>query len=330
MIHTKKKEFQNLSVEDFKEWEVILQECKDSTIFHTPEWIKIMVDEFSIQCIVLMAYNNDNLVGIFPYFSRNDKFFFKKLSTGIFETPYGGPLALEDNKKEILKILFSKFDKSILVIKSSIFLPPRYNIDFIRKSEFKIRINQAMIIDLDRSEEEIFANFKKSKRTSIRKAIRNNVEIEERGKEDINLFYMMLIDTYDRLNLSPPIKMEFYEKMFDVFEPYGQIKLTIAFYKGEAIASNISLLYKNSIYAWQGASYKEYDKFSPTDLSEWFLIRLGRHEGFKNYNLLHFHDKFGNEITSLKRYKLSFGARPVDYCVLSRKKNLLTQLFSKP
>lgn len=60
-------------------------------------------------------------------------------------------------------------------------------------------------------------------------------------------------------------------------------------------------------------------KYASNDLIHWFIIKKANELDFKKYNMLHFHDSDGNEINSLKNYKMSFGAKLYDYYLMNKR-----------
>lgn len=326
MIKVKKADFNKLSDKEINEWEFVIKNSSDATVFHTYNWVKTIIEEESISCSVIIAYNSGKPVGVYPYFYKIRNFVLKNVITGVFETPYGGPIFLDTTKMDAQYSSIKTQIKESTVIKSTIILPPNYDIDAFRNLNFKITNKETLIIDLNKNEEILWNNLHSMKIRNIKKALKNNVEVKFTGLEDIGEFHAMLESTYKRLGLSSPKPLDFYIKLFNAFKDNNTVKLLTAYRENKPIASCIFLFFKDTIIYWQGASYEEFMKFAPNDLIHWSIIQEGAKMGYKKYNLLHFHDNKGKEIVSLKNYKMSFGAELCNYYIVEREKKLFTFL----
>lgn len=317
MIRFETKKFSDLSNELLIQWENLITKIGEASIFQTKDWIQLMAQDFNANCEIIFAYDDSKLVGLFPYYLTRKKIIFRKYTTSMFETPYGGPIVLNQYRDELLKKLIVFQRQKLFVLGSSIIFPPdEIGINFEIKN-VTTTTKETLIVSLDRPIEEIENSMDKMKVRNIRKAIKNNIQIRDSGPKSVSDFHNLLKETYSRLGLEPPVKLEFYNNLFRHLEPKGRIKLVLAYLDEKPIAASIFLLFNKTIIYWQGASLREYMKFAPNDLIHWSIIKMGHESGYKFYNMLHFHDDKGNEITSLKKYKLSFGSEFNEYKILT-------------
>lgn len=331
MIKIKKIKFEKISEKEIYDWNLVLKNSSDATIFHTPEWINLVAVEDNLNCEVLFCYKDNKPAGVFPYYIKKEKVFLKKVTTSAFETPYGGPISIDTDRREILNALVIAHKKKYLFLSSNIVLPPDYQIDVFSRQSCIIRNKETLQVSIERSKEELWNNLHNMKRRNIKKALKNNITIKSTGIEYVRDFHSMLAATYNRLKLPPPKPINFYTNLFELLEPLERINLLMAFKDDKPIGAAIFLFFKDSIIYWQGASYEEYMKYAPNDLIHWNVIENGTKSGFKKYNMLHFHDSNGDEITSLKNYKLSFGTALHKYYHVEYKNRLFSVLkqFSK-
>lgn len=318
MIEVIKVDFVKITEKQKKDWNIVLENSNAATIFHTPEWIQMIDSYIPAKCELFIAYHNDQPVGVFPYYIKKGKMFSKKATTAAFETPYGGPIIIEDSNEDIIVELLRKQEESLVLVKSKIILPPNSDTKPYQFQKFKSFENSAIVLNLAPSEDELFSQLHKMKKRNIKKAKNNNVEIFDDANKYLQDFHLMLQDTYKRLELLPPKPIEFYQRLLEILIPLNRVRLLVAFYEGKAIASGIYLLYKKNIIFWQGAAYREYMKLGPNDLVHWDIIKYGKANGFEKYNLLHFHDNKGVELESLKKFKQGFGGVPTPYYVFNK------------
>ena len=326
MIKINKVEFSKISKNDIKAWNFVLENSNNATIFHTPEWIFLMVDKIGVEGEILIAYDNENPIGIFPYYLKKGKLFSKKSTTGSFETPYGGPIKINKSKENTIVELLKKQEESLVIVKSKVIVPPFTNIDSFKLQNFKFVEKGAIVLDLELSEDDLYMQLYKMKKRNIKKAIKNNIKIVSSNSNQLFEFHEMIKDTYKRLELTAPKSIDFYSKLMDSLFSLNRVKLLIAYLDDKPIASAIYLLYKNTIIFWQGAAYREYMKFGVNDLLHWEIIKYGKNNGFNNYNLLHFHDDMGNELEQLKKFKEGFGGVLTPYYSFDKEFNLNSKL----
>ena len=84
-----------------------LKNCPTSTIFHTLEWNRLLSSVFNTKSEkyrAMIAIENGQIVGFFPYMLNRRFPPIRNLYSppSKYETPYGGPLCLDDN-------IFTKF-----------------------------------------------------------------------------------------------------------------------------------------------------------------------------------------------------------------------------
>jgi len=313
MIKISKIEFAKISKNKLKDWNYVLEFSNEATIFHTPEWIFFMIEKTGVKGEILIAYNNNKPVGIFPYYLKKGKFFFNKSTTGTFETPYGGPIHIKGSNKNIIIQLLKNLEKNFNIVKTTVFYPPKRNNDPFKDLNYSFKKKESMVLSLEPTEEELWSQLHKMKKRNVRKAEKNDVRIIDSDLKYISDFHCLLSDTYNRLSLRPPKEIDFYNKLFELFLPLNRIKLLIAEFNGKPIAAAIFLLYKETMIFWQGASYREFMKYGPNDLIHWSIIKFGKQHGFNSYDLLQFHDNKGDELEPLKKFKQGFGAIPQPY-----------------
>ena len=79
----------------------------------------------------------------------------------------------------------------------------------------------------DQTEEKIFANMKRNTRNHIRKAEKMGVKIRELKREELGIFKQITESTSARRNFTDK-PLSYYEKMYDLFHPRGEVKFMLA------------------------------------------------------------------------------------------------------
>lgn len=79
----------------------------------------------------------------------------------------------------------------------------------------------------DKSEDDMMKNMKPNTRNTIRKALKNGIEIDELRKEDLGEFFKIMEETGKRKGFNVR-NLKYYENMYDLYKPKDQIKFLIA------------------------------------------------------------------------------------------------------
>lgn len=319
----KEFDFSKLDENHFKDWNMILQNNNSNTVFQTPEWIRLSLKWSVSNGSLILAYNDSKPVGAYFYYKKPHKYFLSKSSTGIFESPYGGPVIIEGENDKVYDLMIQKLERKILISNITVIVPPFANVQPFLRSGFKDVVKETMVLELDKPEEELFAQMHQMKRRNIKKALKNGIQIIHKDVSGLDEYHSMLVSTYERLNLKAPRSISYYKDVFEALGPKKRILLSIAYLDDKPIASGLFLIYNSNAIFWQGASYQEFMKFGANDLIHWDMIQYCKAEELSYYNLLHFHDDQGNELESLKRFKEGFGAKSTPYHLLVKKSKFL-------
>ncbi len=79
----------------------------------------------------------------------------------------------------------------------------------------------------DQTEEKIFADMKRNTRNHIRKAEKMGVKVRELKREELGIFKQITESTSARRNFTDK-PLSYYEKMYDLFHPRGEVKFMLA------------------------------------------------------------------------------------------------------
>ncbi len=218
-----------------------------------------------------------------------------------------GPLNIEFFKtiKEI-----AKREKAIFLHLESMFDVQHRTLKNWVKSDKDIQPKKTLILDLtnaggsEKSEDEIFNNFKKDVRYSIRLAQSRGVAVSFSDNYD-PVFYRVVGQAAKRGKFQP-FSESYYQKMFEAASEQFQVKLCFAKYKGEVVAASILVIFnKSATYLHSGSSSKHRDVQAPS-LLQWEQIKLAKKLGCIQYDFWGI-DK--NKWPGVTHFKLGFNGR---------------------
>jgi serine/alanine adding enzyme len=179
--------------------------------------------------------------------------------------------------------------------------------------EYEDRLN--FLIDLNRSEEEVWRQIHRSMMETINEKQRNGVIIEDiDDKPPIQTFYVFLKDVYHHAKM-PVADISLFEAIYDILVPKGMAKFHLTKHNGEYIGGRLSLMSSKTIYVYLVGVLKRYTDLNANPLLNWHAIEWGSENGYhtgdfggagkqdEEYGVREFKRRFGGELVSFGRYK---------------------------
>jgi len=166
------------------------------------------------------------------------------------------------------------------------------------------------LIDLDRSEEDLWNSIGK-KRRHVRKAEKNNLKVKEvENEKELEVFYEILKETSENANI--PIKdFKLFSNIFNILVPEGLAKIYLATINETYVGGRLTLNYKNTIYDWYACSSKKYLHLHPNEFLVWHILSWGSKNGYSMFDF----GGAGNpdKPYGVREFKREFGGNLVNY-----------------
>jgi len=188
-------------------------------------------------------------------------------------------------------------------------------------SDTPVAPRATVLLDVEPDEDEILAAMSSKTRYNIRLSGRRSVTVRDGDAADMSTYHDLLVATGVRQGFTPP-PMRYFRHMWDVLEPRGQIRLSVADVDGVPVAAQIAVGFGdtvvNKLSVWSG----EAGKHRPNEAVQWATIRWAHAHGYRRYDLegmelaaAHavLRDEALPESTSqsVTSYKLGYGGRVV-------------------
>jgi len=155
---------------------------------------------------------------------------------------------------------------------------------YIEKSRKNHEPAQTIMLDLNKSEEEILSQMKPKTRYNIRLSGKKGVEIEVSRKpsEDIEIFYEISKETAkrDQISIHP---FEYYRKMVTEIGN-DKIKLYLAKHEGRVVSAIIVSFFGGVATYLHGASSNEHRNVMANYALQWESIKYAKKIGCKKYD----------------------------------------------
>lgn len=180
------------------------------------------------------------------------------------------------------------------------------------KHEFKnapihILAETLWLLDLNKSEEELLSEMRKTNRNLIRRAIKENVKIiKSNDIKDIDIFLSLHKETVQRHKFTPYTD-EFIKKQVEAFKDDNQAVIFTALHNNECLASAIIMYYGNMASYHHGASKPS--KIPASYLLQWEAIKEAKNRNCKIYNFWGIYDgnKKNHPFRGITHFKTGFG-----------------------
>jgi hypothetical protein len=295
------------------EWDEFVYNHPLGNIFQTSYYANIFSERFLDWYLVILLEQNEIVGGmlsqVWPYLG------FRNYRLATFKSVYG-PLILE--KEEYVPIVIrSMFDKVIKIKPlQHIILTSSYRhseeIKNLGYSEVHHAIKGTFIIDLRKSEKELWRSLEKRCRYAIKRAQKLGVRIVKMDRDfSPYLYYRIHLETARRLNITPN-PLSFYTNIWrNLADKFADFYF--ALFDNKPIAAAIIFKYKNMAYYYSSALLKEFKNTNAMNLLIWNLLLNLKDEGYKFFDMLFHPAKNDTESPEYGLYifKRSFGGQEV-------------------
>ena len=272
-------------VQDKKIWEDFLLSSSPNTFLQSWDWGEFH-DSLGRKKWRLGLFSKNKLVGIALVLKYNTRL-------GNYLYVPRGPI-LDWSEGEKFSVIFEKL-KEIAVEENCMFIKldpllqdTAENREVFSKLGFKsavtfVQVEDAWLLPLDKSEDEILAQMRKTTRYLIRNEPKQGVEIEISTKqEDAKKFVALLFSTASRKGFANHPK-KYYLKQFEIFAGEAQEKLFIAKKGGRVLSMAMIMFYGEMGYYLHAASNPEESQSVGYSL-QWEAIKQAKKQGLKYYN----------------------------------------------
>lgn len=200
-------------------------------------------------------------------------------------------------------------EKSIFLKLEPEMADPEYltSLGFI-KSKKEIQPLRTLVLDLEKTEDELLAAMHKKTRYDIRVAQKHGAAIRELNLGDLGETWRIfrVASSRNRFHLHP---RSYYEKMIEVLRPSGFLKIFGAFFDEELVAVVFTIFYNKCAIYIHGAFDHDQKGLGAPHLLNWHIIREAKKLGFQKYDFWGISEKY----PGVTRFKRRFGGDEVVY-----------------
>ncbi|MFH1643225.1 MAG: peptidoglycan bridge formation glycyltransferase FemA/FemB family protein [Patescibacteria group bacterium] len=217
----------------------------------------------------------------------------------------------EEEKKESLNVFFKELQKQ-----ASVFMRIEPNDHLSDISNFKsedspkrIQPEKTLLLDLTRSESEIFNNFQSKTRYNIRLAEKKEIKIGFLNEYD-PIFFDLIKKTRERQEISF-YEEQYYKNIFDFQSDDFKVNLVLAELNNKVIVASLVVFFGNTVTSLHTGSDYKYRQFKAPHLLRWRIIQEAKSRGYELYDFWGINEEKYPGITYFKKgfsdYEFSYG-----------------------
>ena len=263
-------------------------------------------------------FKNEKLVGVMLAVLENAK-------RATYITVPGGPIIDWGNKdlvqqfKETISNIAKSEEAAFVRVRPQNFQTPE-NAKLFENLDFKIapmhlHAELTRQLDLDKSEDEILSEMRKTTRYEIKQAIKLGIKITtSKDPHDIDDFYKLQNETAKRQHFVE-FDRNFLKEQFKVFVKDGQVLLYTAWLGKKKLAQAFIIFYGEEADYHYGASTLDGRKYPGAYLIQWAAIKEAKKRGVKRYNLWGVapEQDVNHRFRGVSVFKRGFGGKDVNY-----------------
>lgn len=182
---------------------------------------------------------------------------------------------------------------------------------FFESAGFGYEDHLNILVDLTKSEEELWKEVNSKRRNEIRRATKEGTTFEVKNDiESLRECYAILKEVYSRAKL-PLFKLDFFENLYKYLQGDAKLHIFTAVFEGKIIGCMLALGYNGILYDYYAGARSEYYKKYPNDLIPWEVFLWGKKNGYHTFD-------FGGAGKpgvpyKVRDYKKQFGGTMVNY-----------------
>ena len=308
--------------DDLKDdWENVSDNSDQAWLYHRFDWHRIFKESWNPETFSFLVALNGKIIGIFPMQRHmGNPILFDSQAMGT-----GGLAVLNGldgfHKSNISSAVYNHLASLIgnMCQAVRIFLPPcvaHFGNAMGIYGSYEDISTQTYVIDLAKTEDEIFASFSKKSRWCVRKALREfDFDIYHASSQvDIDDYYRLHVETYTRTGANPHPK-EYFDGIWKYFGTRNLCNFFMAKLDGEVIAADNVAIYKNWALYWTGASSGKAQSTNVNRVLQWEAIKWAKAQGCAFYESGEgFPDADENsKLGGLTKFKRSFGGKLIPF-----------------
>lgn len=229
----------------------------------------------------------------------------------------GNPVSYDEQQlSAVLSKLVNSLSGKAIYVEFRNLTDQSIHMEVYKKHGFEYEDHLNILVDLTKSEEELWKDVNSKRRNEIRRATKEGTTFEV--KDDIHSLrecYSILTEVYGRAKL-PLFKLDFFENLYKYLQGDAKLHIFTAVHDGKIIGCMLALGYNGVLYDYYAGARSEFYKKYPNDLIPWEVFLWGKKNGYHTfdfggagkpgvpYKVRDYKKQFGGTIVNYGRFKL--------------------------
>lgn len=273
---------------DYDEYDYFIRNNDEGTFYHSFKHLEFLKEVLDSRPFFITVRENNNLIGVLPFFEKKSSYG-KVINSLPFFGSYGGFVSNELSvQKKILETL-NNYNMENDVLSSVIIENPFTNYRKIYDEYYKFNLKEnrrVQCIDLkEKCKEIIWNSFEQRVRRAVRKAEKNNVQVQKLipDEEGLSNFLQMHKKEMESKNgrVKPP---EFFKHLKNSFSPNKNYDIFCASIDGKDIAYLLVFYFNYYTEYYMPAYNSDFKNLQATSALLWESIKTSIDKKMKYYN----------------------------------------------
>ena len=144
-----------------------------------------------------------------------------------------------------------------------------------------------LLLDLTPDLDVLFSRMRRSTRKGIRKGLKAGLEVSLGGESDLDTAHALMCQQCTRRGTTPePPQAKDFHNIWREMAPTGAVKLFLARYRGEIVASILAFSFGDTLRAWKGGWSGRFDEYYPNHVICWEAIRWAKLAGLRCFDFV--------------------------------------------
>lgn len=316
-------EIRELEPEDYRQWDELVDESSQGTIFHKSFWLETCSRALSKSLRIYGCFDHDRLIaGCSLFVSTSKTGLYKRAESTVGMSPYGGllfsgPLTtkvrrIEETYNAVIRSLTKTFAEQqnfqVVLINNS---PGMKDVRAFTVNGWTPRVFYTYYFD---TTSDIENKISKKVRRTITNARNANITIKNLTKPDPETFSRLFSMTFRRQEREPPFDAEFFTQILDKLVSQRAGEMWIAeMPEGEVACAEIIVWDTKRAYRWAAASHADFRKSGAVTLLLYEIFKSLRERSFKEIDLM------AATMPNLANFIAGFNPRLVPYYPVEKK-----------
>ncbi|UCF78158.1 MAG: GNAT family N-acetyltransferase, partial [Candidatus Eiseniibacteriota bacterium] len=232
----------------------LLGKCRSATIFHSLEWNRVLSSELDLEPVVSLVLSGGGAVGCNVFYRRWGSVGLKTSWSPprMYDSVYGGPVFL-DGFEDAAHVLLAEQERRSGAHTTYVVTPPGFDAGLLRRAGYSVVMAETVVLDLGRSEDDLWKGLGPKRRNMIRRAEREGVHVRAGSEADVVHYHDLLRDTLARSGREA-LPLSLFRRVVRELVPASAASFLIATCKEKIVAGALLLHWGSTSVYWSGAS----------------------------------------------------------------------------